>query len=559
MATTSVPQVSLSATGYTMPQSSAILAGEQEDISTALGGSVDYNGSNVASQIATTNTAVISNTYASFLALANGIDPAYATGRMLDAICRIYFLTRIPAESTVVQVTCSGLPNTQIPVTALIQDANGYLYNCTQPSQIPASGSIVLQFQNQAQGPIPCGAQTFTIYQAIPGWDSAISTADGALGSAVETNQAFRQRRASSVAGNSVNMLQSIRGALLGNTAAGAQNVPGILDCYTTENPAKYPISYNPTAQVVGSITGSTLTVTSVVSGAVAVGQSVNLTPTGGFAISGVTLPAGITITSGSGSSFGLSGSATVPAGTTINLGGVIIAPNTCYIAVAGGDSETIAQVILSKKGPGCGYTGNTTVTAYDTATPYVAPGIAYPITFEVPTDIEVYFLVALVNNSAIPSDGAAQIQAAIISAFNGEDGGTPAQIGATVQASRFVAGITGLGTWAQLKSLTVGTSADSAACSFTASIAGQVMTVTAVASGSLSLNQIVTGAGVSEGTFISSFGTGSGGVGTYNITTAQTVASEAMTARNVTASSFSTTIAQMPVTSDAAINVVIL
>jgi hypothetical protein len=59
-----------------------------------------------------------------------------------------------------------------------------------------------------------------------------------------------------------------------------------------------------------------------------------------------------------------------------------------------------------------------------------------------------------------------------------------------------------------------------------TASISGTVMTVTAVSSGALVVGQTVFGTGVTANTTITSFGSGSGGVGTYNVSTSQTVAS---------------------------------
>jgi hypothetical protein len=59
-----------------------------------------------------------------------------------------------------------------------------------------------------------------------------------------------------------------------------------------------------------------------------------------------------------------------------------------------------------------------------------------------------------------------------------------------------------------------------------TASIAGTVMTVTAVSSGALVVGQTVFGTGVTANTTITSFGSGSGGVGTYNVSSSQTVAS---------------------------------
>ena len=58
-----------------------------------------------------------------------------------------------------------------------------------------------------------------------------------------------------------------------------------------------------------------------------------------------------------------------------------------------------------------------------------------------------------------------------------------------------------------------------------TATIAGSVMTVSAVTSGTLHVGQTVQGAGVTLGTIITALGTGSGGIGTYTLSTSSTVA----------------------------------
>lgn len=66
-----------------------------------------------------------------------------------------------------------------------------------------------------------------------------------------------------------------------------------------------------------------------------------------------------------------------------------------------------------------------------------------------------------------------------------------------------------------------------------TASIAGTTLTVSSVTSGSLKLGQTVTGTGVTLGTTILSFDTGSGGTGTYTISTSQTVSSRSITLKS--------------------------
>jgi hypothetical protein len=59
----------------------------------------------------------------------------------------------------------------------------------------------------------------------------------------------------------------------------------------------------------------------------------------------------------------------------------------------------------------------------------------------------------------------------------------------------------------------------------FTATIAGTLMTVSAVATGTLYLGQTVQGAGVTANSVITALGTGTGGVGTYTLSVASTVA----------------------------------
>lgn len=68
------------------------------------------------------------------------------------------------------------------------------------------------------------------------------------------------------------------------------------------------------------------------------------------------------------------------------------------------------------------------------------------------------------------------------------------------------------------------------APASFTASISGTTMTVTAVASGTLASGQGIGGSGLANGLAITALGTGTGGTGTYTISNAQTISSEAMT-----------------------------
>jgi hypothetical protein len=64
-----------------------------------------------------------------------------------------------------------------------------------------------------------------------------------------------------------------------------------------------------------------------------------------------------------------------------------------------------------------------------------------------------------------------------------------------------------------------------------TGSIAATTLTVTAVASGTLRVGQIIEGTGITAGTRITALGTGTGGTGTYTVTPSQTASSTSITA----------------------------
>ena len=64
----------------------------------------------------------------------------------------------------------------------------------------------------------------------------------------------------------------------------------------------------------------------------------------------------------------------------------------------------------------------------------------------------------------------------------------------------------------------------------FNGSIAGTTLTVDKVNSGQLAVGDVLAGSGIIDGTSIAALGTGTGGVGTYEVDTDQNVAEEAMT-----------------------------
>ena len=524
---TNVPAIQITDAGPLAPDETEILQGQIEDLNSAFGGNLAFGNGSPETQLANSMAAIIGNAYDQLLELFNGFDPAYANGRLQDAVGRLYFMERIPAKATVVNFNCIGLPGVVIPANAILLDqSTGYQYAALVGGTIGSTGSVVLQFANTSPGPfaIPIAV---VIYKAINGWDAA-TPAGGVVGNSVESRVEFEARRQGSVAINSLTQISSIRAAVLG--------VDGVISCYSTENPNAYPIALSPAAKATCTISGTALTVSSLLSGAIAIGQKV----------SGPGMAEGITVTGGSGTSWTISASNTLPS-TLLLFGGIVVGPNKVYVCASGGSSSAVAAAIFSKKGPGIGMEGATSVTVYDSNPPYPAPGIPYLIKYQQAAVVQAYVRVTIVNSEAVPAEAQQQIQGAVLAAFSGEDGQARPQIGFPVLASRFYAGIAALGPWAQILSITLGCSSYAANAVVTASIAGTVLTVSAVSSGTLAVGQVISGTGIADGTTILSLGTGTGGTGTYNVSISQTVASTTTSARSVSETSLTITEGQIP------------
>lgn len=226
---TNVPAPQWTDAGFIIPQATDILTGVLQDINAAFGGDLNPALDTPQGQLASSEAAVINFVNQIFLKYTQQVDPAFATGRMQDAIARIYFLERNPSQPTVVACNCNGLAGVIITTGAIAIAEDGNQYVCTGGGTIPVSGTISLNFACAIDGPIVCPPDALNqIYRAIPGWDSINNPDAGVIGNNVESRSEFEQRRAASVAQNSNGSLPSIKGAVLA--------VPDVIDAYVTEN-----------------------------------------------------------------------------------------------------------------------------------------------------------------------------------------------------------------------------------------------------------------------------------------------------------------------------------
>lgn len=439
---TKVPLPSLSDNGYVAPIESEILSGVQSDLNDAFGGDLDQGLTTPQGQLAQSQAAIIADRNEQFMSLLNAVDPAYSSGRWQDGIGRIYFLTRIPAQPTLVAASVSGLTGTVIPIGAQAEAQDGNAYYSIETVTIPAGGSVICMFSCAVNGPIPCpSGQLDTIKKAIPGWDSITNHDSGTPGRDVESPADFEYRRQNSVAINSVGFLTSVLAEVLA--------VDGVVDAYPMQN--SEPVASG--SAFIGAISGTTMTVSELTSGTIKIGHTVVGADQGTIIAE---LGSG---TGGAGTYVVNKSQAVASSSLSSAFGGVPLLPNSIYIAVYGGDSQAIGEAIYRKKTP-CAMNGDTTVTVLDTYSGYSAPLPEYDITFKRPDVVPILFSVAMQSSSATPPDASDQIKAAIASVFNGQDGGSRARIGSYIFASRFYSAVSSLGPWALIYSILIGISA---------------------------------------------------------------------------------------------------
>lgn len=424
MSDSSVPGLQFTTAGIIVPPTNEVLAGVQADMDSAFGGGLNPALETPQGQLASSQTAIIDDKNAEFVYFSNQVDPLYSDGKFQDAIGRIYFITRKPATATVVTATLTGVAGAVIAAGALAQDTSGNTYVLTGDVTIGLGGTVDGQFENIVTGPIACPADTLIqVYQAVAGWDAINNDNAGTIGRDVESRADFEYRRRNSVALNGRGTPQAIY--------ANVFEVDNVLDVYAIDNPAGR-------ASFVGSISGTTLTISSLLVGSLSLNHE----------ISGVGISAGTKIVAiGGGNTYTVNISQTVSS-TDMTAGNVLIGasnyplvPNSVYAAVVGGLDADVAQAIWDKKDTGCDYNGNTTVTVIDDVG-YAYPQPSYTVKFERPAALPIKFEVSIVDDPTLPTDIVSRIKNAIITRFNGSDGGTRERIGASVYASRYYSAV---------------------------------------------------------------------------------------------------------------------
>lgn len=514
---TNVPSVQFTSVGFVAPSGPSVLAGVQLDINSAYNRDFNFGLTTPQGQLSSSWGATIVNANSIFVRFSQMIDPAYSSGRFQDAIGRIYFLERDPARPTALQIACGGGANVPIPFGAQLADkSTGALFQCVQAGTIPVGGSVTLAFAALVPGPLPV-PELLTIYQAIPGWDTAV-VVSGVVGKDVEGRAEFEARRTDSVAGNSFGAVGSIIGAIA--------KVPGVLDYFGYNN------------NTAGSVT---------VGGVLIAANAIYICVSGGA-------PADIAtaILSKKGAGAPMTGNTTVTAYDDNPLYAAPIPYQIKYqiaaplqalfrVVIASGPlvPETAAAQVQSAliaafagNSLAASFTGSisgTTLTVTELLSGALSVGqIVSDLTGNVAAGTAITALGTGGGGAGTYALNVTQTVAneAMTSAAKPTGSGIPrARINSTLYPAQYVPAISALGAWAQVASILIGSSntPDAIVIGHTA---GNTLTVVSVASGAVVVNDALSDPDslLVPATYVTGFGSGSGGVGTYTINNPQTV-----------------------------------
>lgn len=220
----------IDATGVILPDVSTLKTGVQDEFKAALGDDIDLSDDTVVGTLVTAETLARANVLATNALIANQLNPNIAGGVFLDSIGALLGIFRKDSTSSVVSsVTVTGVPYTTIPAGSRARTAAGDLFETTADITLQASGSGTIDFQSVEAGEVACAVGALNIIVSpVLGWETVNNTTGAVLGTATQSDRAFRRYRRDVLAIQGTSTVQAIQSAIYA--------VDGVKSMYFQEN-----------------------------------------------------------------------------------------------------------------------------------------------------------------------------------------------------------------------------------------------------------------------------------------------------------------------------------
>lgn len=161
--------------------------------------------------------------------LANQINPNFAGGVFLDALCALTALERTQATRTEVTGNITGVAGTIIPQGSQVRTTSGDYFYLQNSAVIGAGGTVDAVFLSSEKGEIPAESGTLTqIVDGVIGWEGITNATSGTLGTNTQSDYSLRTQRKETL------FLQSV--GLIGAIVSGLKTVEGVKSLSFYEN-----------------------------------------------------------------------------------------------------------------------------------------------------------------------------------------------------------------------------------------------------------------------------------------------------------------------------------
>lgn len=237
MSSTGQPYNYVEATGIIVPDTSDILTEVQGEYLDAIGQDLSTDPETPQGILMTAETLFRSGLAANNAEVANQINPNYAGGSFLAAICAMTGFDPPAATPTIVQgVPVTGQPLLPLPAGSQAKTTNGDIFQTTTTVSFDNSGNAEVDFESIQLGPIPCSDSTpiNAIVTNVLGWESVNSVgANVSIGVAPPSDMAVRKLRQKTLGLQGFGLAASVLGGLYD-----PNTTPGVTSAKFLENKA---------------------------------------------------------------------------------------------------------------------------------------------------------------------------------------------------------------------------------------------------------------------------------------------------------------------------------
>lgn len=226
----STPYQYIETTGIITSDTSDVLDEVGTEWQNALGSDLALTSDTPQGKIIAMQTSGRINTVNNNVALANQINPNFAGGVFLDAICALLGLTRQQATFGVKE----SVPITGIPLQTLQaglqakSTSTQTVWASTRQIQLDATGNATVDFQCTTSGPVASPAGDLTIAVQVLGWETINDTVVGTLGQVQQSDDSLRALRNQTLALQGISTPEA--------QSSGLAAVPGVLSFSYREN-----------------------------------------------------------------------------------------------------------------------------------------------------------------------------------------------------------------------------------------------------------------------------------------------------------------------------------